>query len=179
MIRKKYSGTLILTFSLLLVVECGAVSVDSTQQPTMDSVNADSEKIIPDSDADEIRNPFIPQIPQIKADESVTNQIQVSHAPEVVSPGDTHVTAIEPVAPPISENIEINPPAVNIRGLIWNTPRPQAIINTSGEDRIINIGDEIESWKVIRINNSGIELSSLDSTVFISSNFGSDYDSKN
>jgi hypothetical protein len=56
--------------------------------------------------------------------------------------------------PEITEPEEIVPlPPVNVTGVIWNSDRPQAIIN----DHIVNVGDTISGIKITEINKTSIE----------------------
>ena len=49
---------------------------------------------------------------------------------------------------------EIIPPNLTIKGLIWNTDLPQAIVN----DSIIRIGDIIDEAEVLDITKEGISI---------------------
>ena len=49
----------------------------------------------------------------------------------------------------------INPPMLNITGLVWGASRPQAIIN----DQVVDIGNVIEDATIININKSGVDIS--------------------
>jgi len=44
------------------------------------------------------------------------------------------------------------PLKMNVQGLIWNTDRPSAIIN----GQVLNIGDSIDSAKIINITKEGV-----------------------
>jgi hypothetical protein len=52
------------------------------------------------------------------------------------------------------------PPEINITGLIWNTHKPQAILN----DSVMGIGDEISGWKIIEISKEGVVVESASFT---------------
>ena len=43
---------------------------------------------------------------------------------------------------------------MDIKGLIWNSDRPQAIIN----EQVISIGDEVNGAKLLSVNRDGIKL---------------------
>ncbi len=49
---------------------------------------------------------------------------------------------------------KITPPNLVISGLVWNTPRPQAIVN----EQVVTIGDSIGDIKVLSINSQSIEI---------------------
>jgi hypothetical protein len=56
--------------------------------------------------------------------------------------------------PKPKERIMLPLPRLNIEGMIWNTPMPQAIIN----GRIVRIGDIIEGVKIVKIEKQGITI---------------------
>ena len=56
---------------------------------------------------------------------------------------------IETAAPRV-----ITPPVFIISGLIWNSDRPQAIV----DDQVVSVGDFIRGVKIIGINRTGIEF---------------------
>ena len=89
-----------------------------------------------------LRNPFIPQLPQPKAvQETPSDQTTRVEVPEM----------------PNSDQVpqaEITKPNFVISGLVWNTKRPQAIVN--GE--VVSIGDIVENWTIVDITNEGIEV---------------------
>lgn len=58
----------------------------------------------------------------------------------------------ESIAPP-APVVKRNPPNVSISGIIWNSDRPQAIINGT----IVDIGDTISNIKITGIQKEGVE----------------------
>ena len=85
-----------------------------------------------------IKNPFISKLPRA--------EIKPVAVPTTVT-----TSAIQPaVATPPA----IPKPSFKISGLVWNTPKPQAIIN----DRVYKVGDTIESWAIISIGKKGVEV---------------------
>lgn len=108
-----------------------------------------------------VRNPFIPQLPvKVEIIESPTNTTTGQSSANTnqtagtnaqpqprKTPGSTGNT--EPVEPPLPK------PNFRITGLIWNSHRPQAIIN--GE--VLDIGDEIQGFRIESIKPAGIEVS--------------------
>ncbi len=96
----------------------------------------------------QLRNPFEPQIPK----------------PEIIEPVEEAVPEPEP-EPIIKEQLPLyqpeekipppTPDAYVITGLVWNTDRPQAVVN----GKIVDIGDRLDYWEVVDINKTGIELS--------------------
>ncbi|UCH12120.1 MAG: hypothetical protein JSW18_04705 [Candidatus Omnitrophota bacterium] len=61
------------------------------------------------------------------------------------------------------EPIAINPPQFNITGLIWNTDRPQAII----DGKVLSVGDEIKGAKLLSVNKEGIKVEYRKAEFFI------------
>jgi hypothetical protein len=49
-------------------------------------------------------------------------------------------------------------PTLSVQGLIWGSNKPQAIIN----NKVFNIGDQIEGAKIIEISKDGVKLSYQD-----------------
>lgn len=49
----------------------------------------------------------------------------------------------------------IVPPKFQVSGIVWNTDRPQAIVN----NKVIAIGDQLENATIVSIDKSGIEIS--------------------
>ena len=59
--------------------------------------------------------------------------------------------------------IAIKPPQFNITGLIWNTDRPQAII----DGNVLSVGDEIKGAKLLSVNKDGIKVEYKEFEFFI------------
>lgn len=108
----------------------------------------------PETTAAQIRNPFIPQLPK-KAEIVAENPVPVPDntskipipKPVETKPGNT--IAVEPKAPPLPQ------PNFTVTGIIWNTDRPQAIIN----GQVVDIGDMVQEFKIESINQTAIEVS--------------------
>jgi len=103
------------------------------------------------------RNPFQSQLPQ-KAEEPPIQQAEISRPgiPDQNFPPDFQQPGREIPTPP---------PALTISGLIWNTDRPQAIVN----DQIVEVGDVIQEAKVLAIYKTGIDVLYYEKTFTISS----------
>lgn len=117
---------------------------------------------LPDSP---IRNPFLPQLPEKPVIEdtlthtaqqpSGQGQTTTRRDPDQPrqnpksTPGQTDVGTTPPAPPP--------PPKPNFRvtGILWNSPRPQAIIN----GQVIDIGDVVDGYRIESIHPAGIEVS--------------------
>lgn len=113
------------------------------------------------------RNPFKPMLPEIEEPEPVIEQIPQPVYPELNNqppvqqnyPDNSQYIEQEPVQP-----IKIEPPQLTISGVVWNTNRPQAIIN----DQVVDIGDTISigvvnetiknTTKIVSISKSSIEI---------------------
>lgn len=52
-------------------------------------------------------------------------------------------------------------PKLLVQGLIWGSDKPQAIIN----DKVFNIGDQVEGAKIIEISKDGVKLSFQDKII--------------
>ena len=90
-----------------------------------------------------VRDPFKSWLPKIE-EKVVMPPEEVTIVDGGVSPGEVAPQAI----------VEIQPPALKLNGIVWNTNRPQAIIN----DQIVAIGDTIENSKIVDINKSGVDI---------------------
>jgi len=125
---------------------------------TMNTMNLmkndyDNQQLSIDEEAADIlktlRNPFIPQLPQKEIILPVTPTPQ----PPRILP--------TPVAQPsLAPQATITPiptkPEFKISGLIWDTDKPQAIVN----DKIVTIGDTVELWLISNITREGVQVES-------------------
>ena len=101
-----------------------------------------------------VSNPFKSKLPvkiieppkeTVKPNLSSDNKPKIER-PKINKPVDT------PVKPVVKQELPL--PQLIISGIIWNTNRPQAIIN----NQVVDIGDEVFSTKIVSIQKSGIEL---------------------
>jgi outer membrane biosynthesis protein TonB len=108
-------------------------------------------------------NPFKPKFPE---DEETEKVISKEPKPDKIKkPEKSLWDRIKEIPPEIKKATEAKlpkkpkpqrpPPELVITGLIWNTDRPQAIVN----GQIVDIGDTIESTKIVAIRKTGIEIS--------------------
>ncbi len=92
------------------------------------------------------KNPFIPVLP----------------VKETSKPADEEKTlkpeSIAKQRPDVSE-----PPSVTINGLVWNTRRPQAIVNK----KVVAIGDTVDDFTIASITKAGIDIVYNGETFFI------------
>ncbi|OGX33459.1 MAG: hypothetical protein A2787_08905 [Omnitrophica WOR_2 bacterium RIFCSPHIGHO2_01_FULL_48_9] len=63
---------------------------------------------------------------------------------------------VDPLARPAPQIKPEPPKAPNFRisGVVWNTDRPQAIIN----NQVVSVGDTIDNSKIVSINKVGIDV---------------------
>lgn len=92
-----------------------------------------------------LRNPFLPQLPK------EPEPVLVESEPE--SP----LRETPPVireTPPSQPEVITAPSDLNLKGFIWDSDRPQAIIN----NEVYNIGDYINQAQIVAISKEGVEL---------------------
>ena len=118
-----------------------------------------------------IKNPFKPQIfekekevivPEIPEPEEETSnateekKVNVETEEDKTDPPDELTDPSPEIVKPV-ETEEITPPPplpdVNVSGIIWNSDRPQAIIN----DRIVDIDSDVSGIKITEIRQSDIK----------------------
>ena len=103
-----------------------------------------------------LRNPFLPQLPEElpqSEPESPDGEEAGTQPDEQTSTAETSDDISQ--QPPVVEEVVLPKPDYKISGIVWNTDRPQAII----EGRIVDIGDSIEQWRIIAISRGGVEIS--------------------
>ena len=88
-----------------------------------------------------LSNPFMPQLPKPKV------EVKPIESPKPPPPKQLTILAPQPSAP-------TKPPTVVIKGLVWNSDRPQAIVN----DQVVDIGDKIGEMEIVSINKTGIDF---------------------
>lgn len=130
----------------------------------MRTIDAQETRSIVDSSSLEMlseRNPFTPQVPQEDVQTRRVEPIKpVKIEAPVVPPSPAVRAEGAPVLPPRPADVRRLPapeeplPNMNISGLVWNTDRPQAIIN----GQIIGMGDIISGVKIIDIQKTGITV---------------------
>ena len=93
------------------------------------------------------KNPFIPMLPEppdIIEEPVIERPIDRAPAIETRAPREEPPKPPEPVAPP----------QLNIAGIVWNTDRPQAIIN----DEVVDVGMTVNGAKIAKITRAGVEI---------------------
>jgi len=93
---------------------------------------------------DRLSNPFKPQFPK-------------EVIPPPVEPPEERIVPTETIVrpPPPPRPQEVPPPQLTITGVVWNSDRPQAIVN----GQVVDVGDKISEAEVIAIDNTGITIS--------------------
>ncbi len=87
------------------------------------------------------KNPFKSKLPEKPQEVKVDNE---SNPIPLVS---TLAQPPTPIEPP-------KPPTMSITGIVWNTDRPQAIIN----GQVVNQGDTIDGAQIVSIKKTGIDV---------------------
>lgn len=140
---------------------CPCIMVSAQEEPL---INDDFEVKL-----GAIKNPFESQLPQVEEEEeeeekpdnikpdsrSTKPDNQPDSRPVKQLPGNKTETNGKPQPPePVQPPPEIVPlPKLTVTGVIWNSDRPQAIIN----GHVVNIGDTILKIKITDIQKAGIE----------------------
>lgn len=105
-----------------------------------------------DVNFDSIRNPFTSQLPEIKVEKPVEpkKDVRASRRSERNQrPEQPTKQTPEPVKPEIAET-----PTLQVSGLVWNSNRPQAIIN----GQVVGIGDTIQEVDIVGIRKDEIDI---------------------
>ncbi|MGE0267220.1 MAG: hypothetical protein AB7S78_02010 [Candidatus Omnitrophota bacterium] len=104
------------------------------------------------------RNPFTPQLPKkVKIVEekpkpgSDNSDKNLSDKPK---PDNQKIQTQTPVTADLKAP-ELPQPKFTITGILWNSDRPQAIIN----GQVVDIGDIVQEFKIESIDPTGIEVS--------------------
>lgn len=112
-----------------------------------------------------LRNPFQPRLPIRKkvitpSTEATKKAIEKKKAAQKKKAAEITKATIQAkpveVAPP-------EPPIMVISGLVWNSDRPQAIVN----NKVIDVGDTIETIQIVAIRKEGIEIEFQGKTITI------------
>lgn len=128
--------------------------------PIMGTIEAQGTRLIVDSSSFEmisVRDPFTPQVPQEDVRMQQVEPVKIEKP--VIAPPLPRMEESS-VGMPGPQNIERPPtpetplPGLNVSGLVWNTVRPQAIIN----GQIVGIGDTVLGVKIVDIQKAGIAV---------------------
>ena len=130
--------------------------------PVLGQQDHQQNKVFSYPDSFSLRNPFLPQLPHriqkpikptqgpVKPTPTVTLPPSVGRKPGVPSPG------LRPGGPKPAIEPDKTPEAPNwtISGIVWDTDRPQAIIN----GQVVDQGDIIDETEIVTIKKTGIEI---------------------
>jgi len=119
------------------------------------------------NDARELTEYFTNQLPELNLESDnqtprIRNPFQTG-LPEKQEPLPAPKTKIPEVITISATNPGPPPPLLKISGLVWNSNRPQAIINKI----IVNINDQIEGWTITNISKEGVTIRSETREVMI------------
>lgn len=110
------------------------------------------------------RNPFQPWLPQVPVEVEDTKRPQAQPARPSAKPVERPTKVTLPIAKTDKQKpVELKPPDLRITGLVWNTNRPQAIIN----DKVVDIGDSVDEVRIIAINKTGVVISFQDQAITV------------
>ena len=98
-------------------------------------------------------NPFLPQLPPKKEEPPPVPQEPAQNNIHSNYQSQQQFTQQ-------AQNVPIEPPVLKISGLVWNTKRPQAIVNGRVVDvgDKFTVGDQAQDVKIISIAKEGIEV---------------------
>jgi hypothetical protein len=108
-------------------------------------------------DINNVPNPFISKIPKEAVVVPTPAKSESPAAPSFYNPA----LPVPPVPPPVARSAEEPEAPINVQGVIWESEKPQAIIN----DQIVGIGDQVGKAKVTSIAKSQVVLSYPNKTV--------------
>ncbi len=118
----------------------------------MPSASLATIKNLQKGDLFELLNPFESQLPKQKP-QIVQSSPKPKH--QKTKPiNHTKNQIIKNIKPPKPVEKKKELPKVKINGLVWNSSRPQAIVNGD----VLDIGDTIQSFKIVAIEKSGIDI---------------------
>ena len=103
-----------------------------------------------------MRNPFVSQLPPPPPKPAPVP----SPTPPVsnnTSPADNHSVQTTPSGPKAQDMAS----GINVSGIVWNTTRPQAIVN----EKIVSVGDKVNDFEIKAIKKSGVVFKILGQSV--------------
>ena len=106
-----------------------------------------------------LRNPFIPQLPQKEIPPVPVAENPLPPPPVAFT--QNPLPPVEPTPPPPVPTP--SGPELTVSGLVWNTTRPQAIIN----GQVVSVGDTVDNWIITGISKTGIEIRSGTQTLTV------------
>ena len=105
-------------------------------------------------------NPFTPRMPKETSkstERNILNQVQQNQVNPDTNPTQSDRFSDSRTQPNSSS---VNPPELTVTGLIWDSQRPQAIVNGRVVDvrSTFKLADDQPEIKIISINNVGVEI---------------------
>ena len=112
---------------------------------------------IPTATTKPIPNPFKPRLPKREKKEIVKeiNYTIEDHENRTQFRMPDQTRPVVDAVPQPKPKPVVTAPNLNISGLVWNSNRPQAIIN----GQVVSIGDTINDVKIVNIKKTGVEIS--------------------
>lgn len=127
----------------------------------MTTIDAHASRLVVDKSYFEegvlTRNPFEPQVPrevQVRRDPVEP----IERPPEILPPPSERLPPVPAPPPPVEvlpPPVEVPLPDLKIAGVVWNTDRPQAIV----DGKIVGIGDTVSGVNIVNIEKTGITIS--------------------
>ena len=157
--------TIIIVYAILNPYRASAQEIQPAKT-LAEHKNVNLSYSLSDADFDSIANPFIEKIsepitapPSPKSIKNPASPVNKTTVPEETATQTTPVPGQPKFTNPLKsvktkKPEEIKPPALTINGLVWNTDKPQAIIN----NKILGLGDVIEGATIVDINPAGTEI---------------------
>lgn len=127
--------------TLLIVFLAGIAANPNLTAAALPNPNLSNLEVI------NLRNPFESQLPKQNQLEIQTDRSKLSEQAIIQGPEDTLPAILE-------EGMDFDPSQFRISGIVWNSPRPQAIVN----NRVVDIGDEVNGARIISIQKEGIAI---------------------
>ena len=135
----------LLTCTLLLLTQtCWAYDMRTLENP----------------DISKFKNPFKTYLPE---KEEIPSPAKIDELKKVEEEKKKQAAKKEKTSVPskVKEQVKIEPPKptiiapkLEISGIVWNTERPQAIIN----GKVVAIGDKVSDSEIIAIDKTGVEI---------------------
>lgn len=111
------------------------------EKESSDTVHEPAQASSAEITANPLNDPFLPQTPRPTPPAAV--------APDVQPDG-----GISSPAPPAKQKPAVQKPSLTISGIIWNSDRPQAIVN----NQVVDVGTTVGDTTVLAINKTGIDV---------------------
>ncbi len=132
-----------------------AANSESTGKASSDSTISNPEDfVLTNEEIEAVPNPFLDQLPPEPGKDVVTKGPPPTPLPELTKENPTTVSKPPPTVSAETKPMEMVVPNFTINGLVWDTDRPQAIVNNN----VVGIGDEVEHFLITNITSAGIDV---------------------